>query len=393
MLSPAALAIIVYATTATLPCRAGDPAPAAARAATISWNADAARFEVTGLQAESLASLRESPLDAKAWSQRFAVHVTNAGNPAAAPLFGAYALVGDAVTFQPRFPLRPGLTYRATFNLVGKLDDDGEDAIDAVVEIPALPSSLPATVEVVYPSSDKLPENLLKFYIHFSAPMSRGEAYSRLHIVDVTDPAAPREVPDAFLRLGEELWDASGKRFTLLFDPGRIKRGLKPNMEEGAPLVAGRRYALLIDQAWRDAQGRPLAQGLRKEFLITPFDDGQPDPEDWRFAYPDAGTTDALVVSLPEPLDHALLEHAITVEDPSGRAVDGKIMIVENEVTWALVPDRPWPAGDYQLAIDPILEDLAGNSVGRAFETRAQTIVDEGTKSAAVTLPFRITPP
>ena len=35
-------------------------------------------------------------------------------------------------------------------------------------------------VEHVYPSTDQLPENQLKFYLHFSAPMSRGEAYSRI---------------------------------------------------------------------------------------------------------------------------------------------------------------------------------------------------------------------
>jgi hypothetical protein len=374
--------------TVTLPCRAGEPVLAAAGAA-IHWHADAARFEVTGLPAETLAALRTSTPDANAWPQRFAVYVVDAGKSAAAPLLGAYALNGDAVTFQPRFALRPGFTYRATF----KFDDTTKDAIDAVVEIPAEAPRPAATVVAVYPSGDKLPENLLKFYIHFTAPMSRGEAYERLHILNVTDPAAPREVPDAFLRLGEELWDASGMRFTLLFDPGRIKRGLTPNMEEGAPLLAGRRYALVVDRDWRDAHGQPLAASFRKEFLVTPFDDGQPDPQDWRFAYPDAGTTEPLVISLPEPLDHALLEHALTVRAPSGRAVDGKITIVENEVTWVLVPDQPWPAGEYQLAIDPILEDLAGNSVGRAFETRAQTIVDQDTKSAAVTLPFRITPP
>ena len=38
---------------------------------------------------------------------------------------------------------------------------------------------------------------------------------------------------DPFLELEQELWSGDGRRFTLLFDPGRIKRGLKPREEQG----------------------------------------------------------------------------------------------------------------------------------------------------------------
>ena len=41
-------------------------------------------------------------------------------------------------------------------------------------------------------------------------------------------------VADPFLELDEELWSTDGRRFTLLFDPGRIKRGLKPTGGGGA---------------------------------------------------------------------------------------------------------------------------------------------------------------
>jgi hypothetical protein len=88
----------------------------------------------------------------------------------------------------------------------------------------------PATlVESVSPSAEVLPENLLRFYFQFSAPMSRGEAYSHIRLLN----AAGRAVADPFLELNEELWSGDGRRFTLLFDPGRIKRGLKPREEVG----------------------------------------------------------------------------------------------------------------------------------------------------------------
>ena len=43
---------------------------------------------------------------------------------------------------------------------------------------------MPTVVEAVYPTAERLPENQLKFYLHFSAPMSRGEAYRRVQLLD-----------------------------------------------------------------------------------------------------------------------------------------------------------------------------------------------------------------
>ena len=83
------------------------------------------------------------------------------------------------------------------------------------------PSSIATKVAAVYPSKSALPENQLKFYVHFCAPMSRGEAYERIHLSNERG----EEVEFPFLELGEELWDDSGTRFTLFFDPGRIKLG------------------------------------------------------------------------------------------------------------------------------------------------------------------------
>ncbi len=69
----------------------------------------------------------------------------------------------------------------------------------------------------IYPSAGRLARrNQLKFYIHFSAPMSRGEAYRRIHLLD----AEGQVLEAVFLELGEELWDPPMQRFTLLCDPG-----------------------------------------------------------------------------------------------------------------------------------------------------------------------------
>ena len=84
-----------------------------------------------------------------------------------------------------------------------------------------------------------------------------------------------------FLELDEELWSPDGTRFTLLFDPGRVKRGLKPREELGPVLEAGKSYSLVIDRDWLDASGNSLKAGFRKTFRVGPPDETSPDPKTW----------------------------------------------------------------------------------------------------------------
>src|SRR5690348_8662108 len=107
--------------------------------------------------------------------------------------------------------------------------------------------------------------------------MEPGAAYDHLHLLD----SAGSEVKDAFLQLREELWSADHRRLTILFDPGRVKRGIRANLEMGAPLVAGRRYRLVIDSTWRDAQNTPLASSYTLEVFVGAADSVSPDPFRW----------------------------------------------------------------------------------------------------------------
>ncbi len=117
-----------------------------------------------------------------------------------------------------------------------------------------------------YPSADVLPENLLRVYILFSAPMSRGEAGARVHMLDAKGAGAAR----AYFFPAKKLWDPAGTRLTLTLDPGRIKRGLTSNMAMGAPIQTGKQYSLVIDREWRDARGVAMTEGFRKQFQLAP---------------------------------------------------------------------------------------------------------------------------
>src|SRR5690349_21135371 len=93
------------------------------------------------------------------WGQVFSVQVDLADVP---PLLGSYRLEEGALVFVPQFPVQAGVPYRATFKAPGR---------DAVVQrfmIPKPDMTATTIVERVYPTVSVLPENQLKFYIHFS---------------------------------------------------------------------------------------------------------------------------------------------------------------------------------------------------------------------------------
>ncbi len=360
-------------------------APAASAEVAIRWDLDAGgramSVSVVGLPNEALARLKREEMP-----NIFPVHAGGSATAGLPGMLGSYRVEGNTLRFVPRFPLVRGQAYRAVFRSGAALGTGPAELVATHVE-PKLVHAA-ARVTRVEPTGDHLPENLLKFYLHFSAPMARGEVYERARIVR-SDGSV---VDGAFLRLGEELWDPSGTRLTLLIDPGRIKQGLKPRELFGPVLEAGKAYALEVDAAWPDAEGQPLGQGFRKSFRAGPADETQPDPRKWVLSVPRAGSRLPLVARSPEPLDAALFDSAVTLVNGRGEAVEGAVTIDQGETGWSFVPEVAWVAGAYQLIVDGDLEDRAGNSVARPFEVDIQRSTPIKPLSEAIRLPIQIEP-
>lgn len=339
-------------------------------------------FEIRGLPPPVLQQLRTLRGETD-WARLFAVYVGDGDRANKPPMLGEHSVEGDALRFRPRFPLQAGLNYVAVFT---DPRDKGAKPLVREFMVPAATAAEPTRVVHVYPTRDVLPENQLKFYLHFTAPMSQGDSYRHLHLVE----SSGREVDLPFLELGEELWDETGTRLTVFFDPGRIKRGLKPREEVGPSLEEGKKYTLVIDRDWPDATGRPLAEAFRKPFRVIAPDDTQPASKRWKLIPPKAGSTDPLVVEFDEPLDHAMLERVLTVHRPDGSRVAGKITVDREETRWQFQPEQPWSAGRDELVIDTTLEDLAGNSIGRPFEVDVQRTIERQITTETVTVPFEV---
>src|SRR5215475_1635769 len=256
--------------------------------------------------------------------------VVYAGAGDVPPLAGKATVEAGAIVFRPTFPLAPGVRYRAVFT------PTRGSAVEKTFDGPPRRSTSTTHVERVYPSADVLPSNQLRLYIYFSAPMSRGEAEQRIHILD----AAGKIVPRVFLP-GQELWDPDNRRLTMTFDPGRIKRDLVSNRAMGPPIVEGKRYTLLIDREWRDATGVPMTEEFRKTFRGGPAVRRPPDPKTWKIVSPTAGSHAPLVVAFGRPMNYTLLQRMLKVAGPRGD-VAGAVEVGRNELEWRFTPQQPW---------------------------------------------------
>lgn len=280
------------------------------------------------------------------------------------PVVGRTTVSGSALEFHPSFPFDAGRPYVVRLDTGQWATPRHPVVAEAVVRLPAPVETARVGVASIRPSQNRWPENTLRFYVHFTGPMSNDSAAGKVHLVGEDG----EDVANAFLPLNVDLWNEDRTRFTVLFDPARVKRGILSNREMGRALVDGRRYAIAVDADWRDAAGRPLVSAYRHEFTAGPPLEHAIDTDEWRLAIPTAGTRDALVVEFPVALDSALLGRAIGVASREHGPVRGAVEVGSNGLSWRFVPDIKWRAGRHQLNVASFLEDPAGNRVNQPFE-------------------------
>ena len=350
-------------------------------------------IDVAGLPAADLAYLERTTPSRDAWQAILRVHVARAdpASPELPPVLGDYAERAGALRFTPRFPFAAGQRYEVVFDPSSlpsarrRSAPVPSRALRTVVEVPA-PDRAPSTrVIAVYPTGPEVPENHLRLYVVFSAPMGLGAGAPHIRLLDELG----RPVADPFLPLEVDLWNADRTRYTVLYDPGRVKRGIRPNAELGRPLSAARRYTLVIDAAWRDAVGQPLVAPFRREFRVGPARERALDPAAWQLDLPARGTRDPFAVRFPAPLDYGLLQRALRVATGGGRPLAGEIRVEQGETRWTFTPREPWQPGEYRLVAAATLEDVAGNRIGRPFEVDAVEPRGSG-RARGAAVPFRI---
>jgi hypothetical protein len=335
---------------------------------------------VTGLSAAELDALQRARLTEADWESLFAITVGETADDRSPVVKGRYSVMGSmgsmgspaasgprgSVVFVPRFPFDAGRTYRARLD-PSKLPRPRQSAVvTATLAVPAVATTPTTVVTGVHPAAEVVPENLLRMYLEFSAPMGSRAATDFVRLLEVRG-SHEEVVEGAFLPIEADFWNPDHTRYTLFLDPGRVKEGILPNRQRGRPLKAGRRYVLEIASAWPDANRLPLAAAFRHEFRAGRLVHAAMKLADWRVTAPTAGTRDPLVVVFPRPIDHAVVMRALAVEKHAV-AVAGAVRLDERDTRWAFTSHEPWTAGDHVLSVQAFLEDPQGNQINVPFE-------------------------
>ena len=354
--------------------------------------------EVFGLPSGALSTLGDAALTPDEWAGWLRISVADTGEKAwgLPPVLGRYSVSDEAIYFTPLFDFDPGRFYRVMVDpsrlptrVIAVTGIWPSGPIEETVGVPALELEASTTVVEVYPTTAVVPENLLRFYISFSAPMSLDGGADHVRLLD----GSGHDVEEPFLPLDVALWNEDRTRYTLLLDPGRVKRGILPNVRMGRAIAEGSTYTLVVDRDWRDASGLPLVEPFHRSFRVTAPDERAIDQTEWQMIPPQVGSRDPVTVSFARPLDHALLRRALRVATGGGEVLTGDLEVGAGEMTWTFWPRQRWETQEYHLVVLPTLEDPAGNRVGRSFEAAGSAGHGRRGAMSGYSLPFLPRPP
>ncbi|WP_336517819.1 Ig-like domain-containing protein [Pollutibacter soli] len=315
-------------------------------------NSEKATDQLSLLWQDDKAVAVKIPMSAAHIHHPDSVHIFLSGKNVA--VLGTMNKSGDMLIFTPIVPFTRGLKYEIR-----------EDSVNiGQFSIPLPDADSAPIVKAVYPAGDTLPSNLLKWTFEFSVQMREGVALKYIHLIRNERDT----LGEVFLELSPELWNHESTVLTVWMDPGRIKRGLQPNLRMGPPMLPGDRYELYIDSAWESKQGLPLKSVYTKTFFTSKRDSVSPDVRDWKINIPKAGTVNELIIEFPESMDHVVLEKALRFKDGNRSYIHGKLLVDEKGNAARFIPELSWQKGKYIIEIEGGLEDLAGNNLNRLFD-------------------------
>lgn len=184
--------------------------------------------------------------------------------------------------------------------------------------------------------------------------------------------AQGEQVAEPFVEVGEGLWSPDRTRLTLLFHPGRIKRGVGPHMTMGPVFKTGNHYKLEISDSWPDANRNPLEAPYQKSIYAIPEARIKVQPQFWKLNILSPGSNDALTINFGKIMDSALALRLISVLDQNDQKMEGTFTLGVNQSSLSFKPIYYWITGVYTIRVDAKIEDISGNSTLWVFDTEGE---------------------
>jgi hypothetical protein len=215
----------------------------------------------------------------------------------------------------------------------------------------------------VYPTTDSIPVNILRFYIQFSAPMQEMNILKHIKLSNEES----KDITAVFFENQYELWNDDRTKVTLVVDPGRVKLGLLANNTMGRAFDEGKKYTLAIDSLLLDFNNQTLSSRFTKTFIAVNEDRLAPDTKNWKIGLPKAKTKEAIMIDFKDKIDH-ISAHTLIKVFKNGMEIKGDISLINEEQTWVLHPHKNWKKDTYSIIVNPRLEDISANSLNQIFD-------------------------
>ncbi|MBX2816484.1 MAG: hypothetical protein KTR24_10815 [Saprospiraceae bacterium] len=285
-------------------------------------------------------------------------------------VLGRHFLTDSSLVFQPKYLPDPSLVHHAYLDLalLAHYIPDLDHPLGIVhqeISFAGQQQSPATEILRLSPNFDTVPENILRTYLHFTAPMGFENPFAFISLLN----EAGDTLKDAFVELPEGLWNRDRTRLTLLFHPGRIKRGVGLRQAMGPQLMVNQVYRLVVSSHWKDAHGNRLKAPLSKKWIIGEAFRDRLRLCEWQLGLPRSSSRAPLLVRPKTPLDPVLAQKMLTISQNDQVMVG--IWMQTGKREWRFTPKEEWSSGTYTLSADAHLEDIAGNTMHAAFDVES----------------------
>jgi hypothetical protein len=289
------------------------------------------------------------------------------GKPARVSLAGSYTLHEKTLSFTPSLDLTGGSEFEAQYY-------DRSDTLRRRFTIDTgAPIAPPAEALRIYPATEKIPANILLFYVEFSAEMKPDMlAFNAVKLLD----GDGNEKTTVWRQ--RSYWENNGKILVLMIHPGRVKRGINYMPDLGPVFIPGQKYTLVVTAGIHDRFDRPLAHECRREFTVTEDDREMPRIDFSVMKPPGEMTKEPLHLKFSEGMDYVSIITGIRIRDTVANTyVKGEFKMNGNDSAFNFYPENHWRKTVYQVEFTKYVSDFANNHLHRLFEINSLDELNE----------------
>ncbi|MFS4418593.1 hypothetical protein [Maribacter sp. 2307ULW6-5] len=287
-------------------------------------------------------------------------------------------LEGNSLKIEPKFSLFDNTEYYILFP-----EAWNQRPYDFRIEREVSKKNPPVVLNIL-PTTNQVPENLLRFYIVFSQSMQEGFVASHVKLYENDS-----EVKHTFVPLKDDLWNKDRTIVTLILDPSRVKTNVGANVLLGRALKKGKHYKLVIASGWEGPDGNVTEETVTKTITVLPQVSEKLDTSTLTLNVPTKTTKEAITVQWHPLVDILLCQEMVRIVTDEGEVVKGRIAIDIKRNQWSFTPLLPWKRGSYQLLIEKTLEDHLGNNFKHPFDTKAASRIAEKQGDSVLSVVWR----